>query len=877
MATSLHCLYVTGSSIYLQSSIAIAMSTEVKDIEIPPTPSPSITDETASCASATSSPPSTPRKRAPSPPRWRFVNEAKSTYGYSSLSAGKYVQGISADELGAKYTPPPDISLYRAKDEEVKVGKLEIDEKAEVQEELPHGEFPGLPAAEEPEVKEPKTFREWDLTYDLPPKLLKDYVWLNGEIDEKYNAVDESFYGKARDVGKLQPRSIEYKEDNLSGQYTLPKNDDDDYWQLAVDSIHSCRGSESEIESESELEIEHETNQDLASLASDEEKPLQDAAPEICSAETTDEVVREEKWYKKKKCRYLWLLLLLLPVIILASVLGRREDDTTKNSAAAAVIPVGVAAALNSTEVPSSTPSASPSAFPSTSSELQTVAPTPECPFDGDILFSLQHSIPSVSTDVGNATWSLRDSCTGEVVLECLPCSMGTLTLGKKNLFGNRHRNMQIEILQGVTKCIPSRREYIFEVSSTNDPDSCCGFDVYSYSLRFNNNLVGNEIQSVDGIDHIFYIGESDEPCTSSSAPSLWPTFDAVTHEPTRAPSQEPTKKPSISPSNLPTRAPVTDQPTKMPITSQPTKRPVTNLPTKSPITFVGGCPEAFVELSYYPIGVQVESNGIVYECIDYSCGTYGFEPGKDDGLWQQGWTVIGPCDGTLTPISKPTMDPVSCTTKKAFNLCFALDNSGSVCSFGVGECLFCEPAIWCQDSLFSPAQPYCCSNYKDVTTFSKLMIFALSQFEAEKSFSVVQFSTYAQLVGNLATADETLTVLDNMHYTGGSTDHAAAISRCQESFAASSDPSRDNFIMIITDGLPSTDDLYPEIEALEEAEAAKSQGTIIIPIFISKFNELNALNFMSLLSSDGDVFDVTEFGSLDTLKESLVEKVSCS
>ena len=47
-----------------------------------------------------------PRNRAPSPPRWRFVNEAKKSQGYNSLAAGRVVPGKSAEELGAKYVPP---------------------------------------------------------------------------------------------------------------------------------------------------------------------------------------------------------------------------------------------------------------------------------------------------------------------------------------------------------------------------------------------------------------------------------------------------------------------------------------------------------------------------------------------------------------------------------------------------------------------------------------------------------------------------------------------------------------------------------------------------------------------------------------------------
>jgi Mg-chelatase subunit ChlD len=155
-------------------------------------------------------------------------------------------------------------------------------------------------------------------------------------------------------------------------------------------------------------------------------------------------------------------------------------------------------------------------------------------------------------------------------------------------------------------------------------------------------------------------------------------------------------------------------------------------------------------------------------------------------------------------------------------------------------------------------------------------MVFALDQFEADKSFSIVQFSTSAQLASGLSSANETMEALDNAQYTGGSTDHADAIRTCQSTFSTS-DPNRQNFIMLITDGLPSTTYLYPEIVATEEAEYAKDAGTFIIPIFISENYDAYAESFMTSLSSDGQVFDVAGFESLDTLKDSLVEQVSCS
>ena len=40
---------------------------------------------------------------APEPPRWRFINDAKKSLGYSSIYAGSYIKGQSNEELGTKY------------------------------------------------------------------------------------------------------------------------------------------------------------------------------------------------------------------------------------------------------------------------------------------------------------------------------------------------------------------------------------------------------------------------------------------------------------------------------------------------------------------------------------------------------------------------------------------------------------------------------------------------------------------------------------------------------------------------------------------------------------------------------------------------------
>ena len=241
----------------------------------------------------------------------------------------------------------------------------------------------------------------------------------------------------------------------------------------------------------------------------------------------------------------------------------------------------------------------------------------------------------------------------------------------------------------------------------------------------------------------------------------------------------------------------------------------------------------------------------------------------------------------TRKPTLYPTPQPV-CSTEKDFNMCLAVDMSGSVCNDGTNnECIDCQrsgPTFFgfgipffgtdCRDSFVS--QDTCCSNFGTVKGFSSTMVNLLDDFPAEKTFSVVQFATNAQLVSSLASADQTIQVIDQLDYTGGLTNHASAIQACQQTLP-SNDNSRKNFIMLITDGVSSEPGFDPEGEALAAARLAKSDGTFIIPVFISPYNDVSAFSFMSQLSSDGKVFDVTDFDSLSSLQDSLITQVSCS
>ena len=205
---------------------------------------------------------------------------------------------------------------------------------------------------------------------------------------------------------------------------------------------------------------------------------------------------------------------------------------------------------------------------------------------------------------------------------------------------------------------------------------------------------------------------------------------------------------------------------------------------------------------------------------------------------------------------------------------------SGSVCNDGLGsECLQCKAQFLpfffnseCKDRWVD--EDTCCNNFDSVKDFSKLMVNLLGDFPAEKSFSVVQFATDSQLASGLSSTADVLRVIDKLDYTGGLTNHASAIQRCERSLQSFT--SRKKYIVLITDGVSTEPADDPEGAAKAAATSAKNDGVFILPIFISSDNDWSAQSFMRSLSSNGNTY-VADFGSLNTLLDQLAYQVSCS
>ncbi|KAL7538655.1 hypothetical protein ACHAWF_006162 [Thalassiosira exigua] len=145
----------------------------------------------------------------------------------------------------------------------------------------------------------------------------------------------------------------------------------------------------------------------------------------------------------------------------------------------------------------------------------------------------------------------------------------------------------------------------------------------------------------------------------------------------------------------------------------------------------------------------------------------------------------------------------------------------------------------------------------------------------SDQLYSIVGFGTEATSTTPLRSPRETLQALSELAYLGGTTNHADAINACASSFEGGVSGMK-NLILLITDGMPSDPrDGSPRAAAEEAAAAAKAEGTLITPVMIAPFSP-EPITYLSGISSNGVVFDVSDFTVLDDLRENLLVQISC-
>ena len=576
--------------------------------------------------------PSPKKIRAPSPPRWRFVKEAKKTAGYSSVAAGSAIKGKSAEELGAKYTPPKIIHSREIIEREV--GKLHVREW-DVDEELLEGEFAGFP----------KNDLERDQDQAFKEHFQRNERNRNSNCD-----------GPEDNIGSCREGDTFHDDEDLEvGK--IPAMTESG----PVGDVLNEQGENESTHYDCNKTIEEDNNDSGQTYIGDQNDGNggNDGMP-IAVHDRDTVLQRRRKWMID--C----ILPILLLFLIAAVVLGVLLEDEPSPDYKVEPISFNVVVDAPVTIKPSAFPSGEPTiSLPMQITNLPSNAPSiPALPPPSTLISQPPYGVTLFipSTLVPPFTYTGAPSATSSSTPSLPPSATpsNTPTLFSSNQLSIHSSHPSFDPLREPTK-MPSISPT--SMSPSMQPLPFIGVCPIAFTpISYYD--IGTKVES-EGIVYecasCYYCGSYGfEPGLTTSM--LWKEAWSIvgtcfgTARPTVLPTALPSSSPTLVPSSISSSSPSFDP------TSKPSITPTASFsPSGQPFVFVGGCPITFSPLSYYSIGTTVESEGIVYECVKFSCGTYGFEPGLTTSmLWKDAWIIVGTCFGTLTPTSLPSFFPSS-------------------------------------------------------------------------------------------------------------------------------------------------------------------------------------------------------------------------
>jgi len=342
----------------------------IQSPSIQPSPSPSNSISSSPSKASSSGTNNTPSKwQVGETPKWRFVNKAKSTEGYTTLSAGKIVKGKSSQELVGFYSNR-NISKSEIYMQDVESSGEILNPNNNNRERYSTGNIGRL------DIKEQMNDTDTEFTSYTSPRKAKNVE--EEEVVEEVTS-DTSEHKEEEKIIAAQPIAAPLPEE-------IPQSND------ILDEI--------------------EKQQQILATASEEvveelAKPVDAAAAVIEEEESSKPTPTEQEEQTNKKRTYILISIIVLIALILAIIIGvfvaRKEDS---NEA------VGIVDLLD-VESPTISPT----------------APTGYCP-SSTSLFELSSGSSSGIQQQGNDeltssefTWTLKDSCTNTMIMKCLPCS----------------------------------------------------------------------------------------------------------------------------------------------------------------------------------------------------------------------------------------------------------------------------------------------------------------------------------------------------------------------------------------------------------------------------------------------------------------------
>jgi len=408
--------------------------------------------------------PTSPKFSVADTPRWRFINQARKSEGYSSTAAGSFVKGLSAKELVDQYKVPEwkvakEALIHSAKDlessvkwdkgvgettnkerERKSVGRLRLNEGGGAHVMLEEAfEFAGsrqgegaavvqeenqVPAAAEAEKEEQEedaivavqeeVVEEDKIVDEEVPSVANELATQEGESLETPLVMPLAVVG---DVQKLKDLAgvVDYESAAIS-PITEP--------EIAIVAAAPNSADDDELDQAEKQAAVNEPKQQAAAALAEED-------PKIPEPETTAPTTpfssyhnvgespkpsgQEDERPERKKKRWALLLLLLVVTVTIAVVLGvvlggnKSEEENASDKA------LGADDISSETTIDPKVPFLSP-----------TIAPSTYCPANTKLL-SVQHSTNDTQDEQFwknfRMTWVVRDACSGEEMLRCLPCA----------------------------------------------------------------------------------------------------------------------------------------------------------------------------------------------------------------------------------------------------------------------------------------------------------------------------------------------------------------------------------------------------------------------------------------------------------------------
>lgn len=245
-------------------------------------------------------------------------------------------------------------------------------------------------------------------------------------------------------------------------------------------------------------------------------------------------------------------------------------------------------------------------------------------------------------------------------------------------------------------------------------------------------------------------------------------------------------------------------------------------------------------------------------------------------------------CDGSIA--CKEEECP-KLTTSGKLEVCFALDESGSVCSKRTNPCSNPRDRKSKKNCYFNrltnKMHPYYCPKFN---TYTKNFVYDFiadmdelaSGWGASTKYAIATFSESATKDQDLRDSATTINTVKNLEFTGGVTQTAEGMEACQD-LLLNGDPDADKLLIVVTDGRPRKNSADPPeyfdttisyATNIKSGKKAAGGGNVpamkIIAIGV-KSTEDN-LSFVQQLASPGHSLEITEgYAALEGKVSSIV------